>query len=97
MFRLFNFISEVCIVNVYLYIVLNATCVVIGRRPCFIRGWTYRYRYGKRVIFPYIFSKFNLLNTDTPLIGTLSMLPSVSVLTEFDCISHSNRGGTLKG
>ena len=31
---------------------------------------------------PYISSKFNLLNTDTPLIRILSMAPSVSVLTE---------------
>ena len=36
---------------------------------------------------PYIFSKFNPLNTDTPLIPTLSMTPSVSVLTEFDCVT----------
>ena len=34
---------------------------------------------------PYILSKFNPLDTDTPLIRTLSMVPSVSVLTEFDC------------
>ena len=34
---------------------------------------------------PYMFSKFNPLNTDTPFIRTLSMVPSVSVLTEFDC------------
>ena len=33
----------------------------------------------------YIFSKFNPLNTDTPLIRTLSMTPLVSVLTGFDC------------
>ena len=33
---------------------------------------------------PYIVSKFNLLNTDTPLIWTLSMAPSVSILTSFD-------------
>ena len=32
----------------------------------------------------YIFSKFNPLNTDTPFIRTLSIVPSVSVLTEFD-------------
>ena len=31
---------------------------------------------------PYISSKFNLLNTDTPLTRILSMAPSVSVLTE---------------
>ena len=31
---------------------------------------------------PYISSKFNLLNTDTPLIRILSMAPLVSVLTE---------------
>ena len=34
---------------------------------------------------PNIFSQFNLLNTDTSLIGTLSMAPSVSILTGFDC------------
>ena len=35
---------------------------------------------------PYIFSQFNLLcNTDTSLTGTLSMPPSVNVLTGFDC------------
>ena len=33
----------------------------------------------------YILSKFNPLNTDTPFKRTLSMVPSVSVLTEFDC------------
>ena len=32
----------------------------------------------------YIFSKFNPFNADTPLIRTLSMGPSVSVLTGFD-------------
>ena len=35
---------------------------------------------------PYILSKSNPLDTDTPLIRTLSMVPSVSVLTEFDCV-----------
>ena len=30
---------------------------------------------------PYIFSKFNPLSTDTSLIWTLSMAPSVSILT----------------
>ena len=34
---------------------------------------------------PNIFSKFNLLNTDTPLKGTLCVAPSVSILTGFDC------------
>ena len=34
---------------------------------------------------PYIFCKFNPLYTDTPLILTLSMAPSVSVVTGFDC------------
>ena len=33
---------------------------------------------------PYISSKFNPLNTDTPLKRTLSMAPSVSILTGFD-------------
>ena len=33
---------------------------------------------------PYIFSKFKPLNTDTLLIQTLYMAPSVSVLTGFD-------------
>ena len=46
---------------------------------------------GLRTVFlslgkesPYTFSKFNLLNTDTSLIRTLSMAPSVSILTSFD-------------
>ena len=34
----------------------------------------------------YILSKVNPLNSDTPFIRTLSMVPSVSVLTEFDCV-----------
>ena len=34
---------------------------------------------------PYILSKFNPLNTDTPFIRTLSMVPSPFALTEFDC------------
>jgi len=33
---------------------------------------------------PYIYSKFNPLNKETPLKRTLSMVPSVSILTEFD-------------
>ena len=33
---------------------------------------------------PYIVSKFNPLSTDTSLIWTLSMAPSVSILTSFD-------------
>ena len=37
---------------------------------------------------PYIFSKFNPLNTDTPFIRTLSIVSSLSVLTEFDCTLH---------
>ena len=36
----------------------------------------------------YIFSKFSLLNTDTQLIWTLSMAPSISVLKEFDFIEN---------
>ena len=35
---------------------------------------------------PSYFSKFRPVNTDTPLIRTLSMAPSVSVLTGFDWI-----------
>ena len=35
---------------------------------------------------PYIFSKFNPLNTDTPLIRALSMTPSESLFMGFDCI-----------
>ena len=42
---------------------------------------------------PYIFYKFNPLNTDTPLIQTLSMAPSVSVLTECDCTVDCINGG----
>ena len=34
---------------------------------------------------PYIFSKFDPLNMDSPIIQTLSMAPSVSVLPRFDC------------
>ena len=34
---------------------------------------------------PYFFSKFNPVNTDTLLIRTLSMAPSVSVLTGIYC------------
>ena len=42
--------------------------------------------YGQFALFlgeksPYIFSKFNPLNTDNPLIWKLSMVPSVSVCT----------------
>ena len=37
---------------------------------------------------PYNFSKFNLLNKDTSLIQTLSMVSSVSLLTGFDCTSR---------
>ena len=33
---------------------------------------------------PYICSKINPLNTDSPLIRTLSIAPTVSLLTEFD-------------
>ena len=33
----------------------------------------------------YLFSKFNPLNTNTPLIRTLSMAPSVPVLAGFAC------------
>ena len=38
---------------------------------------------------PYIFTNFNPLNTDTPLIRTLSMAPSVTVLTGFDCTNEA--------
>ena len=34
---------------------------------------------------PYMSSKLNPLNTDTPLIQTLSMAPSASMLVGFDC------------
>ena len=37
---------------------------------------------GKEI--PYIFSKSNPLNTDTPLIRTLFMTPSVTVLKGFE-------------
>ena len=44
----------------------------------------------------FIFSKVNPLNTDTPFVRTLSMVPSVSVLTEFDCtLSTSDCTGTM--
>ena len=46
---------------------------------------------GLRTVFlslgkesPYTVSKFNPLSTDTSLIWTLSMAPSVSILTSFD-------------
>ena len=35
---------------------------------------------------PHIFSELNPFNTDTPLIGTFFMPPSVSLLMGFDCI-----------
>ena len=38
---------------------------------------------GKEI--PYIFSKVNLLNTDTRLIWTISMAPSMFVVMGFDC------------
>ena len=45
--------------------------------------------YGLLIItvsLPYFFSKFNNpLNTDTPLIWTLSTAPSMPVLMGFDC------------
>ena len=40
---------------------------------------------------PLLFSKFNPLNTDNSLIRALSMTPSVSVLTEFDCIYKTEK------
>ena len=39
---------------------------------------------------PYIFSKIWTTKTDTPLIQTLSMTPSVSVLTGSDCANIIN-------
>ena len=39
----------------------------------------------KKARHPYIFFKFNPLNMDTPLKQTLSVAPSVSLLTGFDC------------
>ena len=39
---------------------------------------------------PYIFYKFNPLNTDAALIQTLFMTHSVSLLTGFDCCTVSN-------
>ena len=59
-------------------------------KPCFMDTrliWT-PHHYGQLALSlgkesPCIFSKFNLLSTDTPLIWTLSMTPSVSVLTRF--------------
>ena len=49
-----------------------------------------RHYYGQFALYlgkenPYIFSKFILLNTNTPLIRIPSSAPSVSVVTEFDC------------
>ena len=54
----------------------------LTQTPCYYRQFTLSL--GNSL--PYIFSKFNLLNSDTSLIWTLSMSPSVSILTEFDCI-----------
>ena len=48
------------------------------------------------VLSPYIFCKFNPLNTNTPLIRTLSKVPSVSVLTGFDYIGLRSRQYTDK-
>ena len=48
----------------------------------------------------YIFSKFNPLNTDTPFIRTLSMVPSLFALTEFDCTlstSHCTETMIMQG
>ena len=39
----------------------------------------------------YIFYKFNLLDTNTPLLRALSMTPSVSVFTGFDRITNLRR------
>ena len=50
--------------------------------------------YGLLIItdsLPYFFSKFNNpLNTDTPLIWTLSTAPSMPVLMGFDCTVKSS-------
>ena len=49
---------------------------------------------------PYILSKFNPLNTDTPFIRTLSMVPSLFALTEFDCTlstSHCTETMIMQG
>ena len=51
--------------------------------------WTHRY-YGQLALSlgkesPYIFSKFNPLNTDTPFIRALSMVLSLSLWRRFDC------------
>ena len=40
--------------------------------------------------FFFLFSYHDLLNKDTPLIRTLSAVPSVSVLTGFDCNNNNN-------
>ena len=50
--------------------------------------WTSHY-YGQFAFFPgkespYVSSKLNPLNTDSPLIQKLSMAPSVSMLVGFD-------------
>ena len=51
--------------------------------------WTPHYcgqfDFSQRKESPYIFFKFNSLNTDTPLIQRLSMAPSVSILMEYHC------------
>ena len=54
--------------------------------------WTHRY-YGQFALSlgkesPYIFSKFNPLNTDTPFIRALSMVLLLSLWRRFDCILY---------
>ena len=49
---------------------------------------------------PHILSKFNPLNTDTPFIRTLSMVPSPFALTEYDCTlstSHCTETMIMQG
>ena len=45
---------------------------------------------------PYIFTKFNPLNTDTPLVRTFSMAPSESVLTGFECLPNGRFMGQAR-
>ena len=63
--------------------------------------------YGQFALFlgkesPYIFSKFNSLNMDTPLVNTDTFYaplppPSVSVLTGFDCLDFQDLAGGRRG
>ena len=69
----------------------NPMTICVTVKPCFIDTCLTRTPYYCRQSVlslekenPFIFSKFNPLNTDTLLIRTLSKALSVSILTGFD-------------